>query len=72
VRVLKKELWPTRIKIAKDEYDDDHYEIEMWLGENMGPFKGRWNQVPCGPNGVHYYFRNSKDATMFALMWGGA
>ena len=71
MRVLKKELWPKRINITKDEYDDVHYDIEVWLGERMGPFKGRWNTVPCG-SGVHYYFRNERDATMFALMWSGA
>jgi hypothetical protein len=69
MRVLKKELWPSRIRIAKDECDDAHYDIETWLGENMGAFKDRWNTVPFGSQGVHYYFRNERDATMFALRW---
>jgi len=68
VRQLKKELWPSKILITKDEFDSDHYEIEMWLGEKMGSFKGRWNMVPAN-RGVHYYFRDSKDATLFALRW---
>jgi hypothetical protein len=68
MRQLKKEIWPAKIPIYKDEFDAGHYEIECWLGENMGPFKGRWNQVPS-MKGVDYYFRNTKDATMFALRW---
>ena len=68
MRILKKEIWPAKILIPKDESDGYHYHIEIWLGENMGAFKGRWNQVACS-KGVHYYFRNRKDATMFALRW---
>lgn len=68
MRILKKELWPAKILIPMNEFHDGHYEIENWLGKNMGAFKGRWNQVPC-PKGVHYYFRNGKDATLFALRW---
>lgn len=68
MRVLKKELWPAKILVPLTIDRPEHYNIENWLGENMGAFKGRWNQIPCN-KGVHYYFRNSKDATMFALKW---
>lgn len=68
MRQLKKELWPAKVLIPKDEFDSDHYHIECWLGERLGPFKGRWNMVPS-MKGVDYYFRDSKDATMFALRW---
>lgn len=68
MRELKKEIWPAKILIPMTIDRGEHYEIENWLGKNMGAFKGRWNQVPC-IKGVHYYFRNSKDATMFALRW---
>jgi hypothetical protein len=68
MRILKKEIWPAKILIPLDEFDADHYHIETWLGENMGAFKGRWNHVPCS-KGVHYYFRDSKDATLFSLRW---
>jgi hypothetical protein len=68
MRVLKKELWPVKVLIPIDEFDGDHYHIECWLGERLGVFKDRWNFVPCS-KGVHYYFRNSKDATMFVLKW---
>lgn len=64
MRVLKKELWPIKIHISKYNVD----EIENWLGEKMGAFKGRWNVVPTY-NGADYYFRNTKDASMFALRW---
>lgn len=68
MRRLKKELWPSKIVIPMTIDRVEHYKIEEWLGENMGPFKGRWNQVPTH-HSVDYYFRNSKDATMFTLRW---
>lgn len=68
MRVLKKELWPAKIKIKLPDSHVRHISIEDWLGENMGAFKGRWNMVPRYDS-VDYYFRNSKDATMFALKW---
>jgi hypothetical protein len=68
MRVLKKEIWPTKIPVPLDEFDADHYQIECWLGENMGAFKGRWNMVST-TKGVDYYFRNGEDATLFALRW---
>jgi hypothetical protein len=68
MRILKKELWPAKVLIPIHQYQDDHYEIEIWLGEQYGAFKDRWNQVPC-QKGVHYYFRNTKDANWFALRW---
>jgi hypothetical protein len=46
----------------------ENYEREVWLGENMGPFKGRWNVV-YRVNAVDFYFKNSKDATIFTLRW---
>ena len=68
MRVLKKELWPAKVTIPKDISDVSHYKIEEWLGEKLGPFKGRWNQIPTY-KGVDYYFRSGKDASMFALRW---
>ena len=69
MRVLKKEIWPAKIKIKLPESHGRHISIENWLGENMGAFKGRWNMV-ARYDGVDYYFREGKDATMFALRWG--
>ncbi len=68
MRSLKKELWPAKISIPMTIDGGGHYEIENWLGEHYGPFKGRWNQVPT-MKGVDYYFRTSKDANWFALRW---
>lgn len=65
MRVLKKDLWPASINIKSANRQD---EIEEWLGKNFGAFKDRWNYVPRY-NGIDYYFRNNKDATMFALRW---
>ena len=68
MRSLKKSIWPAKIVIDEDISHSKHVEIEHWLGENFGAFKGRWNHVPKH-NCVDYYFRSSKDATMFSLRW---
>ena len=67
MRVLKKEIWPHCITV-NTLTGDDVYDIEMWLGECLGAFKGRWNIV------YHYsrsdfYFKQGPDATMFMLRW---
>jgi hypothetical protein len=67
VRVLKKELWPHSIKI-KELTDDDVYDIENWLGEKLGIFKGRWNVV-YEYNHTDFYFKEQGDAVIFALKW---
>lgn len=70
MRTLKKELWPHKISlnIGKDLSDDKIYDIEIWLGENLGRFRGRWNAV-YRYNRTDFYFRQGRDATMFALRW---
>lgn len=70
MRTLKKELWPHKISlnIGEDLSDDKIYDIEIWLGENLGRFQGRWNAV-YKSNGTDFYFRQGRDATMFALRW---
>lgn len=65
MRKLKRELWPYLITIVDPAKAE---EVEIWTGLNMGPFKQRWNVV------YHYekydfYFKDGKDATMFALRW---
>lgn len=65
MRHLKQELWPYMITMGNPS---ENYEREVWLGENMGPFKGRWNVV-YRVNAVDFYFKNSKDATIFTLRW---
>lgn len=65
MRILKKELWPH--KVTLDE-PDSVTEIEIWLGEKLGTFKGRWNVV-YQHNKTYFYFKDGKDATMFALRW---
>jgi len=67
MRQLKKEIWPFRIKVGSD-WKKDITPIEIWLGKELGTFKGRWNVV-YQHNETHFYFRNQRDATMFALRW---
>ena len=64
MRELKKELWPFRVQVTPPQDD----EIEQWLGQNMGAYKGRWNVV-YSSNRLDYYFRNGEDSTLFALRW---
>ena len=67
MRQLKKELWPYRAKVNGNFYGAIT-DIEMWLGEKFGTFKGRWNVVYT-TNDTYFYFRNEKDAVMFSLRW---
>lgn len=65
MRELKRKLWPYRVEINPGNAIE---EIETWLGERVGCFKQEWNVVYLH-NHDHYYFKNSNDATMFALKW---
>ena len=67
MRELKKELWPYRIVINSD-IKNDITPVELWLGEQLGTFKGRWNVV-YRHNCTDFYFRRGADATIFALKW---
>lgn len=69
MRELKKELWPNKVRLNKVEGSTGEMrDIETWLGENMGPFKGEWNVV-WDYSHTDFYFRNGKNATLFALRW---
>jgi hypothetical protein len=67
MRILKKELWPYKIKV-NGNVEHGTTDIEIWLGKQLGTFKGRWNVV-YQYNETHFYFRNEQDATLFALRW---
>ena len=67
MRELKKELWPYRVVVNNDT-KNDITPMELWLGEQLGTFKGRWNVV-YQYNETHFYFKQGKDATFFALRW---
>jgi hypothetical protein len=67
MRELKKDLWPYRVTVNSD-WLSDITPIEIWLGEQLGTFKGRWNVV-YRHNRTDFYFRFSDDATLFALKW---
>ncbi len=68
MRELKKELWPCKVRVNSDN-KKDITSIELWLGEQFGTFKGKWNVV-YQYNETHFYFKNQRDATWFALRWG--
>lgn len=65
MRELKKELWPYKVMLDKP---DSVTEIEVWLGSQLGTFKGRWNVV-YQHNKTYFYFRNQADAVIFSLRW---
>lgn len=67
MRRLKKDLWPHRVTLNSD-WKYDITPIELWLGEQLGTFKDRWNVV-YQFNRTDFYFKNQADATMFALKW---
>jgi hypothetical protein len=66
MRVLKKELWPYKIKIGQDESNVKITEIEQWLGETLGTFKSQWNVV-YQFDSTDFYFRTRDDAVLFKL-----
>jgi len=67
MRILNKDLWPHRIVIHKDESRISP-EIERWVFEKCGQYKGHWNMVYVYDE-THFYFKDGKDATLFALRW---
>lgn len=67
MRVLKKELWPYKVKVNSDN-TKDITPVEIWLGETLGTFKGRWNVV-YQYNHTDFYFKEKDDAMIFALRW---
>jgi hypothetical protein len=42
--------------------------VEIWLGKHLGSFKDQWNAV-YHHNSTDFYFKEGKDATLFALRW---
>ena len=68
MRILKKELWPYKVKYGKDESSIEITKVEQWLGETMGPFRSQWNAV-YQYNSTDFYFRDSDDMLMFKLRW---
>lgn len=67
MRILKKELWPVKVTLP-DTSKTSLTEMEIWMGQRFGTFKGRWNFVQHY-QGTDVYFRNEHDATMFTLRW---
>ena len=66
-RRLKKSLWPHCVTIGSDRHPDID-PIELWLAENFGAWRGRWNTV-YRHNATDFYFRDQGSAVMFALKW---
>ena len=69
MRELKKELWPYKVKVNHKEFTESITEMELWLGKQLGTFKGCWNVVYQTEYTTYFYFRESKDATIFSLRW---
>ena len=68
MRVLKKELWPYKVPIKASAADSKIIEIETWLLETMGEYKGKYSIV-YKHDSTDFYFREGKDATFFILRW---
>ena len=67
MRILKKERWPHRVKVNLD-IGQDITAVEIWLGKQLGTFKGRWNIVYQSSH-TDFYFKEERDAVLFALKW---
>jgi hypothetical protein len=68
MRDLKREFWPHKVKVGEDQFSNSITEIELWLGKQLGTFKGRWNVV-YHYDKTYFYFREQQDAVLFALKW---
>jgi len=68
MRELKRDLWPHKVTI-KDRDHQTITEMEVWLGQKLGAFHHRWNIVYYIGNKADFYFKQDKDATLFALKW---
>lgn len=68
MRILNKKLWPYKVKVNENEFTNSITEIELWLGEHLGTFRGRWNVV-YQSNCTYFYFNKQEDAMMFSLRW---
>jgi len=68
MRELKKEIWPHKVVLDAHTFEASITEMEIWLGKQLGTFKGRWNVVHVS-NQIHFYFKEGLDATMFSLRW---
>ena len=68
MRELKKEVWPHKVVINSPDTGTNITEMEIWLGTQLGTYKGRWHVVVASKQ-VHFYFKEGVDATMFALRW---
>lgn len=68
MRTLKKELWPYKVKVNYKEFTTSITEMELWLGEQLGTFRGRWNVV-YNYNQTEFYFLEKEDAMIFSLRW---
>ena len=66
-RILNGNFWPYRITVY--ELKTGNIDIvEDWLDQNVGVFREQWNTVYFY-NYSDFYFRDSRDATLFALRW---
>ena len=65
MRELKKAIWPHKVPINDGVAASD---AELWVGETMGIYHGRWNFI-VRYTGVDFYFKDEKDAVLFALRW---
>jgi hypothetical protein len=69
MRELKKDIWPHKVTIKTGIGTDRAVcDAEIWLGETMGIYKGRWNFIILFGS-VKFYFKDEKDAVFFALRW---
>ena len=68
MRILKKELWPYKLTLSIGTSNPKIDDIEIWLGENLGAFRLKWNVVYYNRT-TDFYFRSEQDAILFILRW---
>lgn len=68
MRSLNKKYWPYKVNVKSDEIIPDTKRMETWLKENLGEIDNRWYIVQHFTR-TEFYFQDSKDATLFSLIW---
>lgn len=72
ITVERKSKYKHKVIFSPMQIDDEHSDIQDWCNKTFGPGgrskKLRWRYGWTEKSNV-YYFKNSKDAMMFALRW---
>jgi hypothetical protein len=68
MRELKRDLWPHKV-VIKDRDQQAITEMKVWLEQKLGVSHYQWTSVYYIGGKADFYFKQEKDATLFAIKW---